>query len=208
VGTWELDSPNFVTCFHGRKRESRAPQPRHIIGLPRYVPRLFPTVQPRYQKPHSHGPDSESNRCDSKGNLWAFVLGSRTAPICALYHHSLFTHTPTANSRFYSLSDLFKHEIFYLLYSPFPRRWDSRCLSECKSKSSMTKVQLSFQLCPLKRDLWLPSRISFCILMTISSLIFSAQTRERAVMRLGSDFTDSNVFKTKQKNLLSFQSYL
>jgi len=58
-------------------------------------------------------------------------------------------------------------------YSPFPRRWDPTCSSKCKSKSSMVKVQVSFQMSRLKRDLWWPSRISFCIPMTISSLIFS-----------------------------------
>ena len=35
------------------------------------------------------------NRCDSKGNLEVFVFGSRTAPICALCHHSLCTHIAT-----------------------------------------------------------------------------------------------------------------
>jgi len=58
-------------------------------------------------------------------------------------------------------------------YSLFPRRWDSKSSSECKSKSWMVKVQVSFQMSNLKRDLWWPSRISFCIPRTISSLIFS-----------------------------------
>ena len=59
------------------------------------------------------------------------------------------------------------------VHRPFPRRWDWKCSSKCKSKSSMVKVHVSFQMSPLKRDLWWPSRISICIPMTISSLIFS-----------------------------------
>ena len=42
------ESPNFLTGSHRSKRESRALQPRYIFALPRNVPRLFPTVQPRY----------------------------------------------------------------------------------------------------------------------------------------------------------------
>jgi len=61
-----------------------------------------------------------------------------------------------------------KHE-----YSPIPRRWDSRRSSKCKLKSWMAKVQISFRMSRSKRVLWWPSRISFCILTTISSLIFS-----------------------------------
>jgi len=41
---------------------------------------------------------AERNRCDSKNIVWAFVFGSRTAPICALCHHALGAHTPTAHS--------------------------------------------------------------------------------------------------------------
>ena len=37
----------------------------------------------------------------------------------------------------------------------------------------MVKVDYSFQMCHLKRNLWWPSRISFCVPMTISSLVFS-----------------------------------
>ena len=58
-------------------------------------------------------------------------------------------------------------------YRPFPRRWDSKYSSKYKSKSSMAKVQVSFEMSHLKRDLWWPWRISLCIPMTISSLIFS-----------------------------------
>ena len=57
-------------------------------------------------------------------------------------------------------------------HSPFPRRWDLKCSSKCKSKSSIVKVHVSFQMSPSKRDLGWPSRISVCIPMTISSLIF------------------------------------
>ena len=35
--------------------------------------------------------------------------------------------------------------------SPFPRRWDSKWSSEYKTKSSMVKVHVSFQMRPLKR---------------------------------------------------------
>jgi len=52
-------------------------------------------------------PQGERNKCDSKDNLWAFVLGSRTASICALCHKVLCTYTPIAHSaaipRFFSL---------------------------------------------------------------------------------------------------------
>ena len=41
---------------------------------------------------------AERNRCDSKGNLWVFVFGSRTVPICVLCHHALIAHTLTARS--------------------------------------------------------------------------------------------------------------
>jgi len=51
--------------------------------------------------------------------------------------------------------------------------WDSKWSSEHKTKSSMVKVEFSFQMSHLKRNLWWPSRISFCIPMTISSLMFS-----------------------------------
>jgi len=37
----------------------------------------------------------------------------------------------------------------------------------------MVKVQVSFQMSRLKRDLWWPSRMSFCIPMIISNRIFS-----------------------------------
>jgi len=61
---------------------------------------------------------------------------------------------------------------------PFPRKRDSKWSSECKSKSSMVKVQVSFQIVSFqinhsKRDLWWPSRTSLCIPMTISSLVFA-----------------------------------
>jgi len=57
--TWKLvsywySSDNLkagVHSFHGSKRESCAPQPRYIFALPWYVPRLFPTVRPRYKNP-------------------------------------------------------------------------------------------------------------------------------------------------------------
>ena len=58
-------------------------------------------------------------------------------------------------------------------YSLFPRRWDSKCSSKRKSKSSMVKVHISFQMSRLKRDLGWPSRILVCIPMPISSLVFS-----------------------------------
>jgi len=61
-------------------------------------------------------------------------------------------------------------------YSPFAKRWDSKCASKCSSKcrlkSSMVEIQVSFQMSRLKRDQWWPSRIFISILTTISSLIF------------------------------------
>ena len=45
--------------------------------------------------------------------------------------------------------------------------------STCKSTSSMVKIDVSFQMSRLKRNLRWPSRSSFRIPMTISSLIFS-----------------------------------
>ena len=68
--------------------------------------------------------------------------------------------------------------VWYSLFPP--RRRDSKRSSKCTSKSSMVKVQVSFQMSHLKRDLWWLSSTSFCktkcsILMTIQSqsLIFS-----------------------------------
>jgi len=45
--------------------------------------------------------------------------------------------------------------------------------SKRKSKSSMVKVHVSFQMSRSKRDLGWPSGIAFCIPMSISSLVFS-----------------------------------
>jgi len=61
-------------------------------------------------------------------------------------------------------------ESIHMQYSPFPRRWDLKWSSEYKTKSSMVKVHVSSQMSHLKRDLWWPSRISFSIPMTVSSL--------------------------------------
>ena len=38
----------------------------------------------------------ERNTCDSKGNLRAFGVSSRTTTICALCHHALCAHNPAA----------------------------------------------------------------------------------------------------------------
>ena len=51
-------------------------------------------------------PNNPASRCPklsaidvtAKAIFEHFVFGSRTAPICALYHHSLCIHTPTAHS--------------------------------------------------------------------------------------------------------------
>ena len=80
------------------------------------------------------------------------------------------------DSRFVALSyvcDMILYEVIMHQYSPFPRRWDSKCSLKCKSKSMMVNVQVLFQISHLKKDLWIPSRILFCIPITISSLIFS-----------------------------------
>ena len=69
---------------------------------------------------------AECNRRDSARNLWAFVFGSRTAPICALYHRALGAHTPRAHkaavSRFPCLFAQFfsrsGHSIFFQHDSP------------------------------------------------------------------------------------------
>jgi len=39
-----------------------------------------------------------------------------------------------------------------MIYSPFPRRCDSKCSSKRKSKSSMINVHISFQMSRSKRD--------------------------------------------------------
>jgi len=39
----------------------------------------------------------ECNKCDSKGNLWAFGVGSSTVLICAHYHHVPCAQIPTAH---------------------------------------------------------------------------------------------------------------
>jgi len=60
-----------------------------------------------------------------------------------------------------------------LQYSSFPRGWNSKWSSEYKTKSSMF-ITGSFSNGSFEKRLQLsPSRISFCILITISSLIFS-----------------------------------
>jgi len=58
-------------------------------------------------------------------------------------------------------------------YSQFPRRWDSKCSLECKSKSSMVMTGLFLKGSFEKRPGFWPSRISICISTSISSLIFS-----------------------------------
>jgi len=79
----------------------------------------------------------------------------------------------------------------FLLYSPFPRRRDSKCSSNCKSKSSMVKVLVSFQMSCLKRDLRWPSRISLCIPTSIWSLVFHG-TGCRSLVK--QTFTHNRVF--------------
>ena len=61
----------------------------------------------------------------------------------------------------------------HVSYSPFPRRQDSKWSSEYKTKSRWSKFKSLFNMSNLKRYPWWPSRISFCIQLTISSLIFS-----------------------------------
>ena len=41
VKTWKGGSSNFLLCFHGSKRESRAPKPLYIFAKPLYVQRFF-----------------------------------------------------------------------------------------------------------------------------------------------------------------------
>ena len=41
------------------------------------------------------------------------------------------------------------------IYSPFPRRWDSKCSSKRKSKSSMVKVPFFFSNEPFEKNLWM-----------------------------------------------------
>ena len=62
-----------------------------------------------------------------------------------------------------------------VLIQPVPRRDETRNVSKSKSKSSMVKVHFSFQMSRSKRDLAWPLRISVCILMTISGIIFSGK---------------------------------
>ena len=48
--------------------------------------------------PASKCPKLSATDVTAKTIFEHFVFGSRTAPICALYHHSLCIHTPTAHS--------------------------------------------------------------------------------------------------------------
>ena len=51
-----VETYNFLICFHGSKRESRAPNPWYVFGKPLYVQRFALTEKPLYKEPHSHGP--------------------------------------------------------------------------------------------------------------------------------------------------------
>ena len=66
------------------------------------------------------------------------------------------------------------------LYSAFPSKRDSKCLSKRKSNSSMVGVHVSFRMSCFKKDLAWPSRMSDCIPMTISFRIFSGTGCRRA----------------------------
>jgi len=56
--------------------------------------RLRGNLQQLFAKVH----EAARNTCDSEGNLWGFGVGSRTTRLCALFHHPLGNHMPTAHS--------------------------------------------------------------------------------------------------------------
>jgi len=45
----------------------------------------------------AQGCQGERKSCDTKGNLWAFGVGSRTTPICFIFRHALCDHIPSAH---------------------------------------------------------------------------------------------------------------
>ena len=68
---------------------------------------------------------------------------------------------------------LFRFSLDVSWYSPFPRRWDSKWSSECKSKSSMVIPGLfSNGWFEKRHELW-PSRISIRVATSILSLVIS-----------------------------------
>jgi len=74
-----------------------------------------------------------------------------------------------------SFAGLFQHcrPLAASQVQPVSGRWDSKWSSEYKTKSRMVKVEVSFQMSRMKKNLLSPSRILFCIPMPISRPIFS-----------------------------------
>jgi len=76
----------------------------------------------------------------------------RTATHCNALQH-IATHSNTLQHTATHHNTLLPLDYPPTPYSQFQRKWDSKCSLKCKSKSSMVKVQVSFQMSPLEKDL-------------------------------------------------------
>jgi len=96
-------------------------------------------------------------KCLARAYKRCFESGAALAAAVLLREESIYTES---------------HNMYRERYSPFCRRWDSKCSSECETKSWMVLTGLlsngSFEK---RHELW-PSRISLSIPTSISSLIF------------------------------------
>jgi len=77
-----------------------------------YQDSLFETEREAQQIDY-HEYQDQCNRCDSKGTLCAFFVGSRTALISALCHHVLYAHTPTTQ-----LAAIFRFSCLFFQFVP------------------------------------------------------------------------------------------
>jgi len=73
--------------------------------------------------------------------------------------------------------------------SSFPRRWDSKCSSKCKSKSSIVKVQDSFQMSHLKDfvlnyDDHFESHLLFWFLVWYAATRLATQLQQRCTQEV------------------------
>ena len=84
---------------------------------------------------------------------------------CWSFPHSLQYGVPSSSKDAHAGKVMIN--MYLVNYSPFPKRWDSKCSSEWKSKSSMVIIGL-FSKCSFEKrhELW-PSMISICILTSI-----------------------------------------
>ena len=94
-------------------RKSRWQEPHDLqsqsLSIERRVPEISGRVHRNLQQlcPKTVTSQAKCNTCTSKGNLWAFYVGSRTTRLCASCHHALGVHTPSAVSSYFSICQSF-----------------------------------------------------------------------------------------------------